>query len=200
MNLMLLIRRKTEAEEFTVMNKKAVIQKIICAVTVVLTVAIDFVTKKLAVQSLGTVGESKTVIEGFLDFTYVLNSGATAGMLSDKRWVFMSVSAVVIIVALGYLFLSKRLTAFTAFSVSVIVGGGIGNMIDRCFYGKVVDFIDVTAVDFFPFNTVFNVADIFVCVGCGLLILAFILDEARESEEKKKTAEQKEENKENTEQ
>lgn len=53
-------------------------------------------------------------------------------------------------------------------------------MIDRIAMGEVVDFIDVTATNIFPFNCIFNVADAFVCVGCVLLILSFVLDEIKE--------------------
>ncbi|MBQ3792595.1 MAG: signal peptidase II, partial [Clostridia bacterium] len=70
-------------------------------------------------------------------------------------------------------------------SISLILGGGIGNMIDRIFRGYVVDFLDFCA---FPkiWNYVFNVADACVCVGVALLVLALILGEVRNAKEKKK--------------
>ena len=137
----------------------------------------DQLTMLAAVKGLGRLGNSTTAIPGVLDFTYVENSGATAGILADKRWVFMVVSAVVIIGVIAYIALGKAKSNFTAISLALIVGGGIGNMIDRVARGTVVDFIDVTLVDFFPFNTVFNVADMFVCIGCALLIISVLIGE-----------------------
>ena len=64
----------------------------------------------------------------------------------------------------------------------MIAGGGIGNMIDRISLGYVVDFIDFTLIDF----AVFNIADSFVCVGAGILILALILEIVNESKNKEK--------------
>lgn len=151
------------------------------------TVAADQITKHMITDFFEYEGESVTVIPGLLDFTYVLNDGATAGILSGHRWVFMSVSTVVIVAVTLYIMLSKNVGAFMGISMSMIVGGGIGNMIDRTLAGAVVDFFDVTAVDFFPFNCIFNVADVFVCVGCALLVISFIAEEIKEAK-KKKTA------------
>lgn len=147
-------------------------------------VAADQITKALAVRALVHEGASMTAIPGALNFTYVLNPGATAGILSNHRWVFMTVSTVVIIAAIIYIALGRMRSNFSAVSLALIVGGGIGNMIDRVANGKVVDFIDVTLVDFFPFNTVFNVADMFVTVGCALLVISIIIEEVKERKER----------------
>ena len=153
----------------------------------------DQLTKLAAVKDLGRLGNSRTVIPGVLDFTYVENSGATAGILADHRWIFMVVSAIVIAAVVIYIALGKPGSRFTAISLALITGGGIGNMIDRVARGSVVDFIDVTLVDFFPFNTVFNVADMFVCVGCAILIIAVTVDEVKEAKSKKRAGAQAQE-------
>ena len=150
----------------------------------------DQLSKIAAVNGLGRVGESVEAIPGVLNFTYVLNSGATAGMLADRRWIFMAVSSVVIVAVIVYIALGRARKNFTAISLSMILGGGIGNMIDRTFRGEVVDFIDVTLFDFFPFNTVFNVADMFVCVGCALLVVSVIAEEVKEANNKRAAKEQ----------
>ena len=139
----------------------------------------DQLSKLAAVKSLVHVGSSTTAIPGVLDFKYILNSGATAGMLSDHRWIFMTVSTVVIIGLIVYLALGRASRAAYAVSLAMICGGGIGNMIDRAAKGTVVDFLDVTCFDFFPFNTVFNVADVCVCVGCGILIVSVLVVELK---------------------
>ncbi|MBQ3160446.1 MAG: signal peptidase II [Clostridia bacterium] len=70
----------------------------------------------------------------------------------------------------------------------MVLGGGIGNMIDRIFYGEVVDFLDFCA---FPelWSWIFNLADSFVCVGVGLLIIYYVLSEIKhyKAEKEKKT-------------
>lgn len=170
-------------------TKPTVLKRISVFAVMAAVVIADQLTKLAASRALLRVGESRTAIPGVLDFTYVLNSGATAGILADRRWVFMVVSTVVIAVLVVCIALGKFRNTFTAFSIGMIVGGGIGNMIDRVANGKVVDFLDVTCFDFFPFNTVFNVADVFVCVGCALLILSVIIEEIKERGEKKKACE-----------
>ena len=80
-----------------------------------------------------------------------------------------------------YLILGYAQNALYASSVCLIISGGIGNMIDRLALGYVVDFIDFRLINF----AVFNVADTFVCVGAGLLILALVIDLIKEAKAKK---------------
>ena len=158
----------------------------LCAAAAV--VIIDQLTKFAAVRALGQEGASVRAIPGVLDFTYVLNPGATAGILANHRWIFMTISTVVIIAAIAYIALGRMKSSFSAISLALIVGGGIGNMIDRVANGKVVDFIDVTLVNFFPFNTVFNVADMFVTVGCVLLVISIIVEEVKDRRKAREAA------------
>ena len=86
--------------------------------------------------------------------------------------------------ALFYASFVKPATKLYTLSVSAIMAGGIGNMIDRIFVGEVVDFFDFYLIKF----AVFNFADCCVCVGAGFLVLALILDlvkEAKAEKEKK---------------
>lgn len=156
-------------------------------ITAALVVLLDQVSKFTISAGFSHEGESITVIPGVLDFTFVLNEGATAGMLADRRWVFMTVSVVAIIAIALYLFFSKNIGSLVGIALSAVAGGGIGNMIDRTVSGAVVDFVDVTCIDIFPFNTVFNVADIFVCVGCAVFIFAIIREEVADAKAKKAT-------------
>ena len=176
------------------MTKNKALKKILYLAIAAVVVLLDRWSKVQVVASFGfeKEGDSVSVIPGFLDFTYFLNDGATAGMLSDNRWVFMTVSSVAIVALLGYMIFAKKLGVLYGISLSMIVGGGVGNMIDRVAFGKVVDFFDVTCVNFFPFTWSFNVADIFVCVGCGLLILAVIVEEVKDRKKKAETAEKHE--------
>ena len=119
------------------------------------------------------------IIKGVLRFTYVENRGAAFGMLSDHRWVFIVVSTLALAALAFYLFKYKPGGTLARMSMSFIIGGGIGNMIDRALLSYVVDFIDFCA---FPkiWMWVFNVADAFVCVGAGMLMLYLVMETVKE--------------------
>lgn len=161
----------------------------------------DQLTKWLCVALLeGT--QSVYIIPDVLRLTYVENRGAAFGMLDEHRWVFLVLSTVAIIGL--FIFLAKKppesRLAWAGFTL--VIGGGVGNMIDRVMLGYVIDFIDFCA---FPslWKWVFNIADACVCVGVGILVLWLILDMVKEykQEKQKKTniaqgeAEEKEEQK-----
>ena len=104
--------------------------------------------------------------------------GAAFGSMADARWLFMSVSVLLIVFLVGFILFFDEGDPLFYTAASLVLGGGIGNMIDRTAYGYVVDFIDFCA---FPslWKWIFNGADSFVCVGAGLLILWFILTEVK---------------------
>ena len=147
---------------------------------IILSVAADQLTKYLAVTHLAN-GESYPFIENILHFTYVENRGAAFGMLANHRWVFMVISTVAIVLVMIWLFKDKTSGLWFRSAAALIVGGGIGNMIDRVILGYVVDFIDVVCIDFY----VFNVADSCVCVGCGMFLVGVIAGEIKEAKAKK---------------
>ena len=137
-------------------------------------VGLDQLTKYLVVSNM-TLHESVEVIPGIFNFTYIQNDGAAFGMLDDQRWIFLVLSTVAIIGILVYMFWKKPQDKLLLSALILIVSGGIGNMIDRIALGYVIDFIDFCA---FPeiWKWVFNVADSFVCIGAGIMILWLILD------------------------
>lgn len=149
---------------------------IICILICCATVLADFATKAAAMAYLKPVGQI-SLIDGVLNLTYLENRGAAFGMLQSHRWVFMLFSAAAIVLLLVYLWRSRKSELLMRVSLSLVVGGGIGNMIDRTRFGYVVDFIDVEAV----WSYVFNVADCAVCVGCGLLVICLLRSELRHS-------------------
>ena len=97
-------------------------------------------------------------------------------MLSEHRWLFMISSSVAIVGILVYIYIKKPKNLLLRTSLSMIIGGGIGNMIDRLFLGYVVDFIEFAFVDF----AVFNIADSFVTIGTGLLMLYIIISTVKD--------------------
>lgn len=152
------------------------------AVISVVCVILDQLTKILCVKNIA-LGDSITVIPGVLDFTYIQNRGAAFGSLAGARWVFMIASVVMILLITGYVISSRSTMSYpTVITLSLIVGGGIGNMIDRVALGYVIDFIDVKFLPFWKW--IFNVADSFVCVGAVLLVIIFIAEERKSKKEK----------------
>ena len=129
---------------------------------------------------------SVPIIEDALHLTYAENTGAAFSMFDepDERWIFMSISTVAIVALLVYFFVRKPTDKWECLSLAFIIGGGIGNMIDRFLLGYVVDMIDFCLIDF----AVFNVADSFVCIGAGLLMLTLIRGVIREAREEKQKA------------
>ena len=146
-------------------------------------VVVDQVSKVLVIKFLKDL-VSVEIIPGILRFTYVENRGAAFGMLSDNRWIFMIISSLAIVAIVVYLWKFRPDSILEGLALSMIVGGGIGNMIDRVALGYVVDFIDFCA---FPslWMWVFNVADACVCVGAGLLVLWLILSMIEDSKQAK---------------
>ena len=152
---------------------------------IIVTVFLDQLTKYLTVLHLKPI-DTLPIIEDVFHLTYVENTGAAFGMMKDARWVFMITSTLAIIGILGYMIYryyvkKEKLHWAEALSLSLIVGGGIGNMIDRTMLGYVVDMIDCRFINF----AVFNVADSFVCIGAGLMILYLIILTVREYQAEK---------------
>lgn len=154
-------------------------------------VFLDQLSKQLVIRFLDR--ETPFVlIKGVFRFKYSENRGAAFGSFDEHRWVFM-VASIVGIAALGiYLFVIRPKSKLACVSLSMIIGGGIGNMIDRFFrVGEIYDGekVVVDFIDFYAFpkvwNAIFNVADSFVCVGAGLLMLWCVISMVNEAKEEK---------------
>lgn len=143
-------------------------------------VILDQITKSLALTYLKPI-DTLPLWDGVFHFTYTTNPGAAFSLFADQRWVFLSISTVAIIAIVAYVLWMKDLSPLMLTSLGMILGGGIGNMIDRLALGEVIDFLDFRLIRF----PIFNVADCFVTVGAGLLFLALVLDWVREEREKK---------------
>ena len=160
-------------------------------ILMLLGVFLDQISKYLIVLYM-ELYQSVEVIPGVFNFTYIQNEGAAFGSMSNSPWVFMVLSTVMIVGILVYMFWKKPQSRLLLSALTMIVAGGIGNMIDRIrriFLGYVIDFLDFCA---FPklWKWTFNVADSFVVIGAGMIILWMILDMVREykAEKAKKLA------------
>lgn len=123
---------------------------------------------------------SVTVIDNILDFTYVENRGVAFGMFSGMRWIFIVLTAALIVAIIIYMFVKKPKSKLFYVCVSLIVGGGIGNLIDRIFYGYVIDYISLSF-----FDPVCNFADYCITVGTILLVI-YVLFFTKDLNEQKK--------------
>lgn len=150
-----------------------------------LAVALDQISKALAVVYLKPIA-TLPLWKDVFHLTYRINYGAAWSLFEDQRWVFMTVSSLAIVGILIYYFWDKKLTPAIRYPLAMIVGGGIGNMIDRVFVGYVVDFFDARFINF----PVFNVADCFVTVGAFTLFFVILYDTVREEILKKKQGEE----------
>ena len=142
------------------------------SVVVLLTVAIDQVLK-IWVSSIFPLYTTKVLIPKVLEFAYLHNDGAAMGMLAGSRWYLIGFTAILLIACIGYLIFGKQKSIILQLALALIVGGGIGNLIDRIYLGYVIDFVRFP-ISWFSYS--FNIADCAVCIGCGFLILDLLLD------------------------
>ncbi len=145
-------------------------------------VGIDQYTKALAVKNFAN-GESVAFIKGILRFAFCENSGGAWGMLSGYTWLLVSITFVIFVVLFALILKLGAKNKLLFWAITLVLSGGIGNMIDRIFKdGKVVDFLQF---DFWRTFPIFNVADCAVVVGAGLLLVYFVVETAKDSKNKK---------------
>jgi signal peptidase II len=143
-----------------------------------LIVAVDFWSKRLVLANAELLRQKVDVIGDFVRFVYVRNPGAAMGLLPVGRPVLIAVSVLVTgVLVFTYLRGDPGRTVCRV-AMAAVIGGALGNLVDRVFYeGLVVDFIDI-GVGAHRFYT-FNVADIAVTIGGTLLFLCLLRDGAR---------------------
>ena len=129
-------------------------------------IALDQAVKWWAVRVLMPVGDIP-LLDGIFHLTYVENRGPAFGLLLGQRTLFMILTPLVLAAILFTLWKGILQTRTGKWSLYLLFGGAVGNFLDRIFRGYVVDLFYVKWIDF----PVFNVADIFVCVGAALLFI-----------------------------
>ena len=158
---------------------------LILMVLTVMIIALDQFTKLLILRRF-QLGESIPLVSGFLSFTYVRNTGAAFGILATAnpafRVPFFVAVPIFALVAIAYIFRKipdedSKLSA----ALSLVIGGAIGNLLDRLNWGYVVDFIDFHWKQHYHFPA-FNVADSAICIGVAILMIDLVgQDRAEES-------------------
>lgn len=126
-------------------------------------VILDQFSKYIVAENMA-LGESIPIIEEVFHLTYILNPGAAFGMFAHNRLFFIAIAVIVI----GIIIWARREILASPWEVKagcgLFLGGAIGNLIDRARQGMVIDFFD------FRIWPVFNIADIAICIGVGLII------------------------------
>lgn len=134
----------------------------------------DQITKWIIVTSM-EIGESITIIPNFLYITSHRNQGAAFGILQGQMAFFYIITTIVVAVLIYYIQKETRNSPFLGISLGLILGGAIGNFIDRVFRQEVVDFVDTYI---FTYNyPIFNVADAALVVGVVLIMIKVMKDE-----------------------
>lgn len=128
---------------------------------------LDQMLKMVVKNNLYLMQEIK-VIPNFFSIYYVENKGAAFSILSGKTYIFVLV-ALFLLVALDKYIGKEKLTKFSILSLGIVIGGVLGNLIDRLLYHSVVDFL-LFNIDGYAFP-VFNIADVGITVGVSLYII-----------------------------
>lgn len=141
---------------------------ILFTIVVLVSLIIDQIIKFFVENNM--YGKSIDIVENIFSLTYVQNRGAAWGIFSGNDWILKIFASILIIVIIIFVYKTCKNNLEFIFG-GLIVGGAIGNLIDRIIRGYVVDFLD------FKFWPVFNFADICIVLGCLLLIIEIWLKE-----------------------
>ena len=152
------------------MNKKEDIYKI----TIVVLLLDQFI--KYMINKFMEINTSIKVIPNFFSIFYVRNKGAAFSILEDSTILIIIISVIFIVILDSYIKKEKNFTPLSVLSLGMIMGGIFGNLMDRVIYHSVIDYL---SFENFP---VFNLADIGITVGVGLLIISEILKIRKDKE------------------
>ena len=155
---------------------KGIKEYLFVAVSVGSVLLIDFLSKNKIISIFKDGIVEKIYVNEYLDFILVFNTGISYGLFSGggdfQKWILISLSILIIIFLLSLI--RNESTILSKLSISFIIGGALGNVLDRLAYGAVVDFISLHAKGFSWY--IFNIADMFIVLGVILFILSqFIL-------------------------
>ena len=137
-------------------------------IMVIIFIIIDLCSKYVITKYL-SLNESIVIIKNFFNITYVRNTGVAFSMLPSSKYFVLGISFIIIIGIICYLYKNRPKSNIEKVAYSLILGGAIGNFINRIFYGYVTDFIDIKIFSYdYP---IFNLADTFIVIGVILLLI-----------------------------
>ena len=135
-------------------------------------IVFDQLIKYIVVNSM-FLGQSIALVPNILHLTYILNAGAAFGILANQRLFFIAIAAILVGVVVFFYPKIIKLNCYFKLGIALLFGGAIGNMIDRIFIGKVVDYVD------FRVWPIFNLADIAIVCGCILIVYQMLFANER---------------------
>lgn len=127
---------------------------------IILITLIDQLVKSVVAERLVQIG-TVPLIENVFHLTYCENTGAGFGVFADRTWLLSIVTFLIVLAAIVYVVVKKPKSSLLNIALTFMVGGAIGNLIDRLRLGYVIDFLDFCYINF----PVFNIADCFVTIG-----------------------------------
>lgn len=143
-------------------------------------IGLDQLFKYLATQFLSGI-ETLPLINGVLNLTYLENRGAAFGIFQGKKFLLVGITGLLILGLIVLLLAGRIRSTMLMWAVGLIIGGGIGNLIDRIFRGYVVDYVHVRFIQF----PIFNFADCLVVIGTIMIIIYFLFIEGRKKTDEK---------------
>ncbi|NLD79267.1 MAG: signal peptidase II [Mollicutes bacterium] len=142
------------------MRKKIIIKGVLIGI-------IDQIVKTMVIFTLPKTGV--TVIKDFFYFNYLENTGAAFGLFSGNRWILIIASILGLYAIIKYFLLDENIKKTEVIGYSLVIGGILGNLIDRIVHGHVIDFIDFRFGSYqFP---LFNIADMCIVIGVAIILI-----------------------------
>ena len=151
-------------------------RKVSIFISILLLILLDQAVKGYVVKEI-PLGGIRRFIPKVVSLTYLKNSGAAFSMLENQQWFFTIITLIAMGAAFVYLYRHIKGSIWLLLGLTLIISGGIGNFIDRLRQGFVVDMFHLDFMNF----AIFNVADIYLTIGVGLLLIYLLREESHES-------------------
>ena len=151
-------------------------RKVSIFISILLLILLDQAVKGYVVKEI-PLGGMRRFIPKVVSLTYLKNSGAAFSMLENQQWFFAIITLIAMGAAFVYLYRHIKGSIWLLLGLTLIISGGIGNFIDRVRQGFVVDMFHLDFMNF----AIFNVADIYLTVGVGLLLIYLLREESHGS-------------------
>lgn len=151
-------------------------RKVSIFISILLLILLDQAVKGYVVKEI-PLGGMRRFIPKVVSLTYLKNSGAAFSMLENQQWFFTIITLIAMGAAFVYLYRHIKGSICLLLGLTLIISGGIGNFIDRLRQGFVVDMFHLDFMNF----AIFNVADIYLTIGVGLLLIYLLREESHGS-------------------
>ncbi|MFL0584924.1 signal peptidase II [Solibacillus isronensis] len=140
---------------------------------IILTLGVDQLFKYL-VRNFMDYGQSISIINGFFQLTSHRNTGAAWGIFAGQK-IFL-ISFAIIVIVIGLIYCRKVTDKLTRIAFGFFIGGAVGNVVDRLFFGEVTDMFEITFINY----PIFNTADVFLVCGVILFFISTYKEKIRE--------------------